>query len=285
MTRADTQTLLRHATQALAPVAGELAALEARLLAQRAWGVTHEVLIRNATAAHYDAAALDALVARRLKHEPVAQILGKKEFWKDAFAVSRDVLTPRADSETLIALALKYKPDAKRILDLGTGSGCLLLSLLRECPQAVGVGIDRSEAALAVAARNAAALGLAGRAKLRRGDWCAGLASCETFDLIVSNPPYIPAGEIAALSPDVRLHEPSQALDGGKDGLDCTRSILSQVTPHLAENAILVMETGSGQMEKVAQLAHGRAFTVKEIAKDLAGIERAIAWAKHWETV
>ena len=275
-------SLLRQARSRLIPVAGELAALEARLLAQAAWGMTQEVLVRDAEreVAADKTAAFDTMMQRRLKHEPVAHILGHKDFWKDRFLVTGEVLTPRADSETLIETFLALRPDTNipsRILDLGTGSGCLLLSLLREYPNATGLGLDRSAQALAVAQKNGEVLGLAGRAEFKLGDWCETLAKSEKFDMVVTNPPYIPRAEIAGLAADVRDHEPEMALDGGEDGLDGYRSILAQLPLHLAAQALIVCEIGSGQAEPLSEMARSAGYEIALVAKDLAGTERAVA--------
>ncbi len=269
---------LQQARAQLAPVAGDLAALEARLLAQAAWGVNAETLVRNADDVREDD-ALQMLVNRRLQHEPVAQILGYKEFWKDRFAVSRDVLTPRADSEVVIETLLRHRGDKNaplRVLDLGTGSGCLLLSTLREYPQATGVGADQSPAALAIAAKNAAAFNLQHRCVLMQSNWCSNISG--TFDVVLANPPYIPTADIDALDADVRLHEPHAALDGGVDGLDCYRSILQQITPHLASDALLIFEVGQGQDEDLVTLGTAHGLRHVETAADLAGIARVVAF-------
>ncbi|MFM9891124.1 MAG: peptide chain release factor N(5)-glutamine methyltransferase [Rickettsiales bacterium] len=268
---------LYSARQALAPIAGPNAALEARLLAAHAWGMSPEDLLREANVTR-DAQALHTLLARRSAAEPVAHILGYKEFWRDRFAVSRDVLTPRADSETLIETLLRLYPQQNvplRILDLGTGSGCLLLSGLREYPNATGVGADQSEAALAMAAQNAAQLMLQERASFVRSEWCSNLGESR-FHVVLANPPYIPSGEIAGLDADVRGFEPHAALDGGADGLDCYRSIVQQLPPHLLPGAHVLFEVGAGQAHDVAALAIPY-FSLHSIVPDLAGIARVVA--------
>lgn len=269
---------LADARAALVPVAGDAAAVEARVLAAHAWGVTPELLVRDAAQTR-DAAPLMQLVARRLKHEPVSHITGEKPFWKDTFTVTADVLTPRADSETLIETLLRLRPQVNapmRMLDLGTGSGCLLLSALREYPQAEGVGVDQSEAALAVASQNAARLGLASRAMLQRSDWFSGVAG--QFDIILSNPPYIPAGDAPTLAADVRDYEPHAALFGGEDGLDCYRTILAEAASFMAPGGLLLFEVGAGQAGDVAALGTGQGFTLAAITPDLAGIARVVVF-------
>lgn len=276
---------LQNARETLAPVAGELAPLEARILAQHAWGVAPEVIVRDADlpVAKEKIQALEALIARRLTREPIAQILGHKHFWNDDFAVTRDVLTPRADSEIIIEQALKHAGDVRSILDLGTGSGCLLLSLLGEYPNAQGVGIDASPAALNVARRNAHNTLRATRADFLGGVWCEPLETTAMFDLVVSNPPYIPTREIAKLMSDVRDHEPHIALDGGADGLDCYRTILAHVKPHMNAHAVLLFEVGMGQAQDVASHAVAHGFALIEIAKDLSGIDRVVVLKKNQE--
>lgn len=272
---------LQQTRLALAPVAGDAAALEARVLAARAWDMTPEALVQYADAPR-DAAPLLKLVARRLEHEPISHILGYRDFWRDTFEVTADVLTPRPDSETVIEALLRQKAAPSRILDLGTGSGCLLLSALREYPQAYGVGVDQSAAALAVAERNAVRLGLKDRCQYVRSHWCQEVQG--KFDVVISNPPYIPTADIAALDADVRDYEPHAALDGGADGLDCYRSIVQQIIPHLAPEALVLFEVGAGQAEDVAQLGQQHGFNLLEISPDLAGISRVVVLQPTYST-
>lgn len=279
---------LADARVKLAPVAHENAGLEARVLAAHAWGMSAEALVLHANAPQ-NAAAFAALVERRLQAEPVAQIIGEKQFWRDVFQVSAEVLTPRADSETMIECLLRHRPQkdaALRMLDLGTGTGCLLLSALREYGNARGVAVDQSDAALAVAAGNAAALGLADRCSMLRSNWCSNLAG--TFDVVLANPPYIPTDDIAGLAADVRGFEPHGALDGGADGLDCYRRILGTLEAsrgalagHLNAGALVLFEVGMGQADDVAALGQAAGFSVKEIANDLAGIARVVVFAMN----
>lgn len=275
------QTIAHHlhtARTALAPVAKANAALEARLLAAHAWGMTLEALVMAGNEPR-DAAALDVLVARRMKAEPVAQILGKKDFWKSTFFINADVLTPRADSETMIETLLRLRSNVRaplRMLDLGTGSGCLILSALGEYANARGVALDASEAALTVATKNATALNLAARLEIKQSDWCS--AAVGRFDVVLSNPPYIPATDMQTLDPDVREYEPHTALDGGADGLDCYRSILQQLPPHLNANALVLFEVGMGQALDVAALGVAKGFKLQEIVNDLAGVPRVVVF-------
>ncbi len=268
---------LHNARTLLAPVAKENAALEARLLAAHAWGMTLEALVMAGNESREEA-PFSELVARRTKAEPVAQILGKKDFWKSTFFVNRDVLTPRADSETMIETLLRLRPDtstALRMLDLGTGSGCLILSALGEYEHATGLALDASEAALTIAAKNAAALNLTSRCDMALSDWCS--AATGGFDVVLSNPPYIPTMDIVALDADVRDYEPHGALDGGADGLDCYRELLQQLPPHLNQGALVLFEVGDRQADDVAALAVAQGFALREIVRDLAGVARVVA--------
>ena len=277
---------LQHARARLAPVAGDSAPLEARLLAQHAWGMPHEQLLRDVHTTIDDAAAqqLSLVVDRRMQHEPLSQITGSKDFWRDQFTVTADVLTPRADSETLIEALLRQMPERDapyRVLDLGTGSGCLLLSVLREYPNATGLGIDTSPAALAVAEGNAQRLGLAQRAAFRRGDWCSTLDSTERFAIVVTNPPYIARADIAGLAEDVKGYEPHLALDGGDDGLDCYRTILSTIRRQLEPGACVLAEVGAGQAEAVTALGIAQGLHHTETSHDLAGIARIVGFTNE----
>ena len=223
-----------------------------------------------------EAAAFDAALARRCTREPMSYILGVREFWSLDFAVTPAVLDPRPDSETLIEAALAELSDKSRpwrILDLGTGSGCLLLALLSELPNATGLGIDASRRALGVALANAARLGLAGRAQFAERDWTQGIKGM--FDVIVANPPYIPSAEIDTLQAEVARHEPREALDGGPDGLDAYRVILPALTRPLAEDGIAVLEFGMGQAAAVAEMAQNAGFSVT-IRRDWGGRERSL---------
>lgn len=223
------------------------------------------------------AADLRAASDRRAKREPLARILGSREFWSLDFGLSPETLEPRADSETLVATALGELDDlarAYRILDLGTGSGCLLLAILSERPTAWGLGVDRSEGALRQAARNAAALALHGRAHFLLSDWAAALQG--TFDLIVSNPPYIQHDQLDALQPEVALHDPPLALDGGADGLEAYRRLVPQAAGLLAPAGRLVLEFGQGQAKAVCHIARQAGLEDCSLHDDLAGLPRAL---------
>ncbi len=220
-------------------------------------------------------------VQRRVSGEPSAHITGVREFWSLPFKVTPDTLVPRPDTEAVVELALQTfegRSTPGAILDLGTGSGCLLLALLSEYPAAVGVGLDISEAALAVAMENAAGLELDGRASFVQADFAE--VSDGPFDLIVSNPPYIPLGDIAGLEVEVRDHDPLSALDGGADGLAAYRTIFEAAPACLAPEGILVFEVGAGQAAAVSALGAATDMLLLSLRKDLAGVERALAFCK-----
>lgn len=219
-----------------------------------------------------DAGEFRIRLARRLRGEPVAYITGRREFWSLDLLVTPDVLIPRPDSETLIAAALEECRTAppRLVLDLGTGSGALLLAALVEFGEAFGVGVDRSPAALAVAAANAARLGLASRTAFLASDW--GQALGGRFDLILCNPPYVAEGE--ALMPEVAEHEPRLALRAGADGLDAYRALLPDLPRLLAPGGVAILEVGFGQAGAVAELAHGAGLSDRW-HRDLAGRPRA----------
>lgn len=220
-------------------------------------------------------AGFAALLERRLAHEPIAYITGETEFFGRTFKVSPDVLIPRGDSEAVLLAALEAAPEARRILDCGTGSGCLLLSLLAERPDACGIGIDHSPAALAVAAENAEALGLGGRAELREADWThpGWAADLGRFDLVIANPPYVE--DEAELDASVRDHEPHGALFAGPEGLDAYRVLIPQLADLLTPAGIAVLEIGWRQGEAVAEIAADAGFTCT-LRHDLAGRPRAL---------
>jgi release factor glutamine methyltransferase len=249
--------------------------LEARLLLAHALGVTQNDLIRS-PARTIDSASYNDLLARRLHHEPLALIVGHREFWSLEFQVSSATLIPRADSETLVEAALaafEGRPPPQTILDLGTGTGCLLLALLTEFPSAFGFGVDLVPQAATLAKANAAKLGLSNRSAFATTDWTNSLAG--RFDLIVSNPPYIPASDIAALMPDVAQYEPATALDGGGDGYDAYRSIVPRLPDLLPVDGTAVLELGQGQSTYVKDIAL-EAGLQASLRLDLAGIPRAI---------
>ncbi len=223
-----------------------------------------------------------ALMARRVAREPVSHLTGQREFWSLGFAVSGAVLDPRPDSETLVEAVLGRIADrdaALRILDLGTGSGCLLLALLSELPHASGVGVDISAEALAVAGGNARALGFEDRVSLVRGDW--GRNMHERFNVIVTNPPYIAGHAIDGLAPEVARHEPRLALDGGSDGLEAYQRLGPYLPRLLAANGIAALEIGIGQRAPVQDILRRNELDILEVRRDLGGTERCILAARQ----
>jgi release factor glutamine methyltransferase len=275
------------------------ASLDARLLLQHVLGVSREQLLADdrlvmtsQQEAHYQ-----DLITRRIRRQPVSQLVGKREFWGMSFCVSESTLDPRPDSETLIEAVLKRVKDrsgSHRLLDLGTGTGCLLLSLLNEYPNATGLGVDICEKALAVAQQNASApygagqqgkvagirhldvmsAGIEKRARFLQSRWADAVEG--EFDIIVSNPPYIRSGDIAALAPEVRDYEPHLALDGGVDGLDCYREIMRELPRLLAKDGIAAFEIGFGQQRDLQAIVEENGLQVAGMKEDLAGIVRCV---------
>jgi len=276
---ASMQALLSLAQARLRQAGCDTPRLDAVLLLAAATGTTPDGVRLNPDAPVEAAAAarFDLLVKRREAREPVAQILGRREFWGLDFIVSRSVLDPRADSETLIDAMLRQLSDRKmplRLVDFGTGSGCLLLSLLHELPGAWGVGIDRSEAALAVARENAGRLGLHERVAFTCTDWGSGIAGA--FDILISNPPYIETAVLPSLAPEVALYEPRSALDGGPDGLDTYRRLLPDMRRLAAPGALVGLEVGAGQGTAVTELLVAAGFEGVQPVADLAGHIRVL---------
>lgn len=255
---------------------------EARLILAHALGIEPVVVTGYPERRVPDAARYEELIARRAAREPLSHLTGRREFWSLDFEVTPATLDPRPDSETVIETALSVSPNpdtALTILDLGTGTGCLLLALLSERPRAEGIGIDIDPAAVAVARRNADRLALSGRARFAVGDW--GRALEGRFDLIISNPPYIPAADIAVLQREVSEYEPRRALDGGADGLDAYRALAGDVLRLLAPGGAAVYEFGLGQGDGVAEVVEGAGLAVEGFARDLAGRRRCIVCRKR----
>ena len=266
--------LLAQAVRDLRDAGVPEAATDARALLAHAAGIAPDRLTLHLPdpAADDLVARFGALVARRAARAPVSHLTGGRLFWGRRFIVTPDVLDPRPETETLVAQALSA-PFA-RVLDLGTGSGAILLSLLAEQTAAVGVGVDLSAPALTVAQRNADAFGLTDRCAFLHGSWFAPVTG--RFDLIVSNPPYIAAAEMAALSPEVRLHEPHLALTPGGDGLDAYRAIAAGVMAHLAPQGRLLLEIGPTQGPAVVQLLAQAGLEPAQILQDMDGRDRVV---------
>lgn len=265
---------LREAAAALAETS-DTPRLDAELLMAEALGISRSELLLRHTGAPVPP-AFGALIERRQRHEPVAYILGHQEFFGLNLRVTADVLIPRGDSEVLVEAALAARPDALSVLDCGTGSGALLLAVLSRLTEARGVGIDRSEPALAVAQDNAERLGLAPRARMVLADWhCPGWADSlgAPFDLILANPPYVEDG--ADLAPSVHAHEPHGALFAGPDGLDDYRHLLPRFQALLSPCGMALVEIGATQAEAVTALAARAGFAVK-LHRDLADRPRVV---------
>ncbi len=267
--------LLRAAATALRQAGIESPVREARLLLVHALGLPSGSLPDPTQS--IDPAGFHAVLARRLRHEPMALILGQQGFWTLDLAVSPATLIPRPDSETLIEAALDALPARNRvgrILDLGTGTGCLLLAALSEFPHAFGLGVDRNPDAAALARRNAERNGLADRAAFICADWSAPVQG--RFDLVLSNPPYIETTDIPQLMPDVALFEPASALDGGGDGLAEYRRIIPALPGLLADDGVAILELGQGQARAVSALVEYAGLPTPQTRADLAGIARAL---------
>jgi release factor glutamine methyltransferase len=258
--------------------------IDARLLVEAAAGATRADIVTDPYRAltPEQEETLSDYVARRERREPVSHILGRKGFWKIMLSVTPDVLTPRPDTETLVDYALKEFPEgmAFNLLDLGVGSGAIMLAILAERPQAKGLGVDVSEAALAVARENAANLGLAAQAAFLRGDWTEGLAEA-SFDLVVSNPPYIATDVIGGLEPEVRDYEPRLALDGGPDGLAAYRRLAPEILRVLKPGGAFAVEIGYDQKEAVEVLFRQAGANGVRTLKDLATQDRVVVGAKN----
>jgi release factor glutamine methyltransferase len=269
---------LAEAQDRLQAAGVEDAASDARRLMAFVLGIgRHEVLMSlDREMDKADLLTFQQVINRRAAREPVSRILSERAFWKDRFHISDAVLDPRPETETLVAEAV-LRP-FRKVLDLGTGSGCILLSCLREQPDAAGLGIDLSEAAIDVARINARSLGLEGRAGFRVSDWFRSVAG--VFDLIVSNPPYIADAEMAGLAPEVRDHDPHLALTPGGDGLDAFRAIARGAGAHLAPGGRLLVEIGPAQGAAVAALFAAAGLSDPRVLPDLDGRDRVVAAVK-----
>jgi release factor glutamine methyltransferase len=273
---------LRAATATLKAAGLPSPAFEARALVSGVLGLSREEMLARPerSVAPEEEAHLDAALARRAAGEPLARITGEREFWSLPLRLGPDTLVPRPETETVVEAVLDHLDDrnaAYSILDLGTGSGCILLALLSELPGAWGLGLDRAEGCLAVAADNARRLGFSDRTRFAAGDWSRGLAG--TFDIIVANPPYIARGEKAALPVEVRDFDPDFALFGGADGLDAYRALAPDFARLLAPGGVGVVELGAGQDEAVAAIFKDSGLFVGSPRCDLAGHARALPFA------
>jgi release factor glutamine methyltransferase len=253
--------------------------LDARLIVAHAMGVPADTVLmdRQRTLSESQQEAVEQLAGRRAAREPVSRLLGHREFWSLRFTVTADVLDPRPDSEAVIEAVLERQADREaplRVLDLGTGTGCLLLALLTELPCAFGIGVDRSIAACRVASANAASLGLSRRASFLAADWATALVGY--FDVVVANPPYIADRAIELLAPEVVLHEPRLALSGGRDGLDAYRRFGGDLVRVLNKSGFAVIEVGAGMCQAVNALLGEVGLVLDGVRSDLAGIERGL---------
>ncbi len=274
------EALLRSARLRLSHV--DTPQLDARLLLQHAAGVTHEQLIADPQMVISDDVAVryETLVERRVNFEPVSRIVGKRSFYGRDFSVTPAVLDPRGDTEVLIEACLARMPAgvAQRILDLGTGSGIIAVTLLAERPFATGIAVDTSKSALEVAQNNAHMHAVDTRLAFVESDWFGSVTG--SFDIIASNPPYIEAAEIAALSSDVKDFDPHLALDGGDDGLDCYRAIASGAPQHLSRIGRVIVEIGAGQRDDVTVIFAESGLILEESLRDLAGHDRCLVFKR-----
>lgn len=257
--------------------------LEARLLIGHILGIAADSVSSCTVLTDDDAKKLQSALKKRLNHTPLDKILGYKEFYKYTFTTSEDVLSPRPDTEILLEAVLKNTPAPRDILDLGTGSGCLALSLLKEYQNAHAVGVDISQKALNIAIQNAQDLGVSERFKTLCANWFAPdflSRFSSLFDLIVSNPPYIPTEDISSLSLEVQKHDPFTALDGGKDGLNSYKR-LAEITPCLLQkNGFLALEAGINQALSIQHIFENAGLKHFATFKDLSGIERTLLFQK-----
>ncbi len=273
------ETALRDAVSRLAKAGIERPQAEARLLLEAAAGLSRATVIGfpERTLCATELTAFDRMVARRCRHEPASRILGQREFWSLSFEVTPATLDPRPDSETLVSAVLAQLGDRAAdlsIIDLGTGTGCLLLALFSELPNATGTGVDLSAGAVEVARRNAETLGLAARARFVVDDWAGHVSG--PFDIVISNPPYIESAEIDRLAPEVAAHDPRGALDGGADGLDAYRALLPEAKRLLTPDGFVALEIGRDQGPAIRDFARAVGLHESGSASDLAGIERCL---------
>ncbi|MEE2997317.1 MAG: peptide chain release factor N(5)-glutamine methyltransferase [Pseudomonadota bacterium] len=281
MTAAGTslRNVLRKAIPPLSAAGIEDAAADARILASAAFGLSREDMLRDPDALlSMDVVSVfREMIGRRHAREPVSRILGKREFFSLEFEVVQATLDPRPDSETVVEAALdiaKGVASDLRILDIGTGTGCLLLSAMHRLPAVHGVGTDIDPEAVACAGRNASTLGLADRVEFHSTTWTEGVKA--PFDIVLSNPPYIPSEDIPGLAPEVKEHDPTVALDGGVDGMEAYRMLAKCIGPVLSPGGTVILETGPGQARRVATIFNAAGYRFDGSRRDLAGHERAL---------
>ncbi len=283
-TKQEARIILQSLEQAMDVAGIASAKTDARCLLGLALGrdvpvLPHEVLPSLDTICQKH---LSAMLERRLAGEPISRIRGWREFWSLRFAISQSTLDPRPDSETIIEAAVTWvilnsaRTAPLRCLDLGTGSGCLLLALLSELPHATGIGIDLSLDAIGVATANANSLGLGGRAHFHQHSFCDDLSNFGSFDIVLSNPPYIPTVDIAGLSVDVRDFDPPLALDGGIDGMACWRGLLPRLSESLSDKGAAFVEIGMGQEAAIVQLACNANLQFVNGYRDLSDVIRCL---------
>ncbi len=282
MTADTSRSLFREAVRALKPAIGEDARNDARIL------LTHVLAAANATGRCPDisdeavsnemASRFRALVHQRLQRKPVSRIVGYRHFWKGRFLVTDDVLDPRPETELLVEMALRGPP-FRRVLDLGTGTGCILGSLLSERPEAMGVGVDISPGALRVASENLIRLDVLDRAELVLSDWFSAVTG--QFDLIVGNPPYIASTEVPFLEPEVSCWEPARAILGGPDGLECYRKIVAGIGTHLKSGGRVFLEVGAAQARPVRRMFRSVCDLDSHIYKDLDRFDRVVRFERR----
>ena len=266
--------VLAEASNELKEISGSNSIREARILLEFVLKNQEKFLNTNHNISNNDFIIFQRLIKKRLKFQPISQIIGERYFWKNKFFINSDVLDPRPDTETLIEHTLSFG-SFFNILDLGTGSGCIILSLLDEYNAAMGIGVDKSKKALNVAQKNAELLNLNDRVKFQLGNWCDGLDN--KFDLIVSNPPYISEKEMLGLSNDVINWEPRIALTPEDDGLGAYKNIINDVKNILIPNGRLIFEIGHAQGNEVSNLLKSNNFKEINIVKDINNKDRVVS--------
>jgi release factor glutamine methyltransferase len=283
------EVLLKHAwkdaAERLRKVGIKTPLLDSRLLLQEVLKINYEELLTSAKRplTHEEVALYEDYLARRIKREPVSLILGKKEFWSMEFKTTADTLDPRPETETLIENVLENYGDKNRehkFLDLGTGTGAIIISLLKEYPNSIGMAVDIFDEALAVAKENAKKHGVEDRVTFVKSNWFEKVKG--TFDIIVSNPPYVTTKAIDFLPAEVRLYDPKLALDGGEDGLDEYRTMLADIGKHIDDNGKIFFEIGKWQEGRINDIIKSSGFIVHTTKKDLAQVPRVVCFSKPY---